>query len=140
MFLGLLDPDRIHQSEVRIRIRILLSLSKNSKKNLDSYYFVISFLLFIFENNVNHTVNVPSKVISRKTPRIRIHTKMSWIRLPQHCFEPEPKKDTRVTRKHDDLKGADMPSTVILGTKKYYVDQSEAMDSIVMWKMVQYTT
>ncbi len=36
---------RIHQSEVliRIRIRILLSPSKNSKKNLDSYCFVTSF-------------------------------------------------------------------------------------------------
>ncbi len=32
-----------------IRIRILLSASKNSKKNLDSYCFVTSFGLFIFE-------------------------------------------------------------------------------------------
>jgi hypothetical protein len=32
-----------------IRFRILLSSSKNSKKNLDSYYFVTSFGLFIFE-------------------------------------------------------------------------------------------
>jgi hypothetical protein len=42
---------RIHYSEVwiRIRIQILLSSSKNSKKNLDSYYLVTSFGLFIFE-------------------------------------------------------------------------------------------
>jgi hypothetical protein len=46
---------RIHQSEVwiRIRSRILLSPSKNSVKNIDSYCFVTSFWLNIFENNVN---------------------------------------------------------------------------------------
>ncbi len=33
----------------RVRIRILLSSSKNSKKNLDSYCFVTSFGLFIFK-------------------------------------------------------------------------------------------
>ncbi len=38
---------RIHWSEVWIRI--LLSPSKNSKKNLDSYCFVTSFWLFFFE-------------------------------------------------------------------------------------------
>jgi hypothetical protein len=36
-------------SRIRIRLRILLSSSKNSKKNLDSYYFVTSLCLFIFE-------------------------------------------------------------------------------------------
>jgi hypothetical protein len=41
---------RIHQSEVWIRI--LLSPSNKSKKNLDSYCFVTYFLLFIFENDV----------------------------------------------------------------------------------------
>jgi hypothetical protein len=43
---------RIHWPEVWIRIRIwiLLSLSKNSKKNLDFYCFVPSFWLFTFEN------------------------------------------------------------------------------------------
>ncbi len=49
MFSGLLDPDP--DLLVRTaRIRILLSPSKNSKKNLDSYcFFVTSFWLFIFE-------------------------------------------------------------------------------------------
>ncbi len=37
---------RIHLSKVWIRIRILLSASKNSKKNLDSYCFVTSFGTF----------------------------------------------------------------------------------------------
>ncbi len=50
---------RIHQSEVWIRI--LLSSSKNSKKNLDSYCFVTFLGHFIFEKLV------PSKKISRKT-------------------------------------------------------------------------
>ncbi len=61
MVLGLLDPDPlVRDSEVWIRI--LLSASKNSKKNLDSYCFVTSFGLFIFENDVN----VPSKSNKQK--------------------------------------------------------------------------
>ncbi len=42
---------RIHYSEIRIRIRlrIFISSSKNSKKNIDSYCFVTSAWLFIFE-------------------------------------------------------------------------------------------
>jgi hypothetical protein len=40
------DPDPCFWAS---RIRILLSSSKNSKKNLDSYCFVTSFGLFIFE-------------------------------------------------------------------------------------------
>jgi hypothetical protein len=51
---------RIHLSEVWIRI--LLSSSKKSKKNLDSYCLVTSFRLFIFENDVN----VPSKSNKQK--------------------------------------------------------------------------
>ncbi len=41
---------------------ILLSSSKNSKKNLDSYCFVTTFGLFIFEN----CANVPSKSNKQK--------------------------------------------------------------------------
>ncbi len=37
------------RSRIRSRIRILLSFSKNNKKNLDFYCFVTSFWLFIFE-------------------------------------------------------------------------------------------
>ncbi len=44
MFLGLMDPDPLVKG-----IRILLSLSKNSKKKPDFYSFANSFLLFIFE-------------------------------------------------------------------------------------------
>jgi hypothetical protein len=47
LFLGLPDPDP--QVRIWIRIRILPSSSKNSKKSLDSYCFVTSFGLFIFE-------------------------------------------------------------------------------------------
>ncbi len=52
---------RIRLSEVWIRI--LLSSSESSKKNLDSYCFVTSLWLFILEKRCNCTV--PSK--SRKT-------------------------------------------------------------------------
>jgi hypothetical protein len=38
-----LDPGSGFGSWIRIRIQILLSLSKNSKKTLDLYYFVTSF-------------------------------------------------------------------------------------------------
>jgi hypothetical protein len=52
---------RIHYSEVWtrirlwiwIRIRILLSSCKNSKKNLDSYYFVTLFDFLSLKNDVN---------------------------------------------------------------------------------------
>ncbi len=47
-----------------IRIRILLSSSKKSKKNLDSYCSATSFWLFIFENW--RMVNVPSKSTKQK--------------------------------------------------------------------------
>ncbi len=55
---------RIHQSEVWIRIRIwiLLSPSKISKKNFYSYCFVTSFWLFLFENDAH----VPSKSNKQK--------------------------------------------------------------------------
>ncbi len=50
---------RIHSSEfwirilLWIRIRILLSLCKNSKKNLDSYYFVTLFDFLSLKDDVN---------------------------------------------------------------------------------------
>ncbi len=37
------DPDPLSEIWIRIRLRILLSSCKNSKKNLDSYYFVTLF-------------------------------------------------------------------------------------------------
>jgi hypothetical protein len=55
---------RIHYPEVwiRLRIRILLSSSKNSKKNLDSHCFVTSFGLLSLKNDVY----VPSKSNKQK--------------------------------------------------------------------------
>jgi hypothetical protein len=51
MFFGLPDPDPnpLVRGMDPVQIRILLSPSKNRKKNLDSYCFVTSFGLFIFE-------------------------------------------------------------------------------------------
>jgi hypothetical protein len=49
MFLGLPHPD---PDPARIRIRILLSC-KNSRKNLDSYYFVTLFDFLYLKNDVN---------------------------------------------------------------------------------------
>jgi hypothetical protein len=75
MFMGLPDPDPL--------VRGMdpdpdLSSCKNSKKNLDSYYFVT--LDFLSSKN---DVNVASKsnpLVRGMDPRIRIHPKMSWIR------------------------------------------------------------
>ncbi len=53
---------RIHQSQVWIR----LSPGKKSKKNLDSYCFVISFWLFIFENDVHVRASVPYRNKQKK--------------------------------------------------------------------------
>ncbi len=53
---------RIHLSEVWTRIRLLLSSCKNSKKNLDSYYFVTLFDFLSLENYVN----VPSNSNKQK--------------------------------------------------------------------------
>jgi hypothetical protein len=81
MFMGLLDPNPDS-----------LSSSKHSKKPLDSYCFVTFFFDLL---SLKNYVNVPSKSKKQKNvypdpnpdslvrgmdPRIRIHTKMSWIR------------------------------------------------------------
>jgi hypothetical protein len=61
--LGLPDPDPVRGMDpIRIRIRILLSASKNSKKNLDSYCLLTSFGIFM-----KNDVNVPSKRNMQKT-------------------------------------------------------------------------
>jgi hypothetical protein len=62
MFLGLLDPDPFVRGKIRIRIWILLSSCKNSKKNLDSYYFVTLFDYLSLKKDVN----VPSKSNKQK--------------------------------------------------------------------------
>jgi hypothetical protein len=50
MFLSLLDPDLLLFDQIRIwiYIRILPSTSKKSKKNLDFYKYLTSYLLFTF--------------------------------------------------------------------------------------------
>ena len=48
------DPFQIESTYyIRIRIRILLLSCKNSKKNLDSYYFVTLFDFLSLKNDVN---------------------------------------------------------------------------------------
>jgi hypothetical protein len=62
MYLGLPDPDPLVRGMDLDPSIILLTSSKNNKKNLDSYCFATSFGLFIFENDVN----VPSKSNKQK--------------------------------------------------------------------------
>jgi hypothetical protein len=54
MFLGHPDP--------LVRDPVLLSSSKNSKKNIDSYCFVTSTTFFILKNDLN----IPSKSNKKK--------------------------------------------------------------------------
>jgi hypothetical protein len=60
MFLGLPDPDPLVRAW--IRILILLSSCKNSKKNLDFFYFVTLFGFL----SLKYDVNVPSKSNKQK--------------------------------------------------------------------------
>ncbi len=84
-------------------LRILLSSNKN-KKNIDTYCFVTSFWLFIFEKWCKCTLKKrsekkifklvfcwhlegqwrkwqdPDPLVRGMDPRLRIHNKMSWIR------------------------------------------------------------
>jgi hypothetical protein len=62
--LGLPDPDPLVRGTVWVRIRILLSTSKNSKKNLDSYCSVLWLLLNFL--SLKKYVNVPSKSNKQK--------------------------------------------------------------------------
>jgi hypothetical protein len=50
-------------------------VKQNRKKNLDSYNFETSFGFLSLKNDVD-----PDALIRGMDPRIRIHTKMSWIR------------------------------------------------------------
>jgi hypothetical protein len=67
MLLGFPDPDPLVRGRVWIRIRILPSC-KNSKKNLDSYYFATLFDFLSLKKDVN----VPSKSNKQMYHRERI--------------------------------------------------------------------
>ncbi len=70
---------RIRSSQVRIRLRILPSSSKNSKKNPDFYCFVTSLWLFIFEGRCKCTTVV-----------FRIHIQIRRIRVFSGILDPHP--------------------------------------------------
>jgi hypothetical protein len=53
VFLGLLDPDPLVRDMDPAPDPDLLSSCKNSKKNLDSYYFVTLFYFLSLKNDVN---------------------------------------------------------------------------------------
>jgi hypothetical protein len=85
MFLGLPDPDPIVRGMDPDPDPFIIM--QNSKKNLDSYYFVTLFDFLSLKNDVMYL----QKVTSRKNPhplvrgmdpriRIQIHPNMSWIR------------------------------------------------------------
>jgi len=92
MFLGLLDPDPeplvTGMNPDPAPYPILISSSKNSRKNLGSYWLLTFFLLFIFEKwrkmNLNKVINRknPDPLVRGMDPLIRIQTltNLSWIR------------------------------------------------------------
>jgi hypothetical protein len=55
------------RGSVWIRTRILLSTSKNRKKNLDSYCFVTSFDFISLKNDVPVPVIFPSNIVISRT-------------------------------------------------------------------------
>ncbi len=91
MFLGLRIRIRNHQSE--IRIRIFLSSSKNSKKNIDSY--TVLWLLSDFLS-LKNDVNVPSKSKKQKkagsSQSADLNPNQNFMD-PQHCCKGIPWQD-----------------------------------------------
>jgi hypothetical protein len=75
-FLGLLDPDSLIRE---VRIQTLLSSSKNSKKNLDSYCSVTSLWLSILEKLCKKQDREP--LIRGTDPRDQYQN----VTDPQHC-------------------------------------------------------
>ncbi len=74
MSLGLPDPDPLVWGTVwiSIRLQILLSSSKNRKKNLDSYCFVTYSWLLIFEKWCKYNCKKYGTVISKKTLKTKL--------------------------------------------------------------------
>jgi len=64
------------------RIRILLSSCKNSKKNLDSSYFVTLFEFLSLKNNVN--------VASKSQKQKKLCWKISFLLATWRSMDPEP--------------------------------------------------
>ncbi len=79
---------RIHSSEIWIRLRSLLSSSKNCKKNIDSYCLVTSLWLFLIDENVPSKSNKRQNLeqnffvdvlnVTDESNRIRISIRI-WI-------------------------------------------------------------
>ncbi len=82
MFLGLLDPDPIHQSEVGIvwnRIRILLSPCKYRKK--PSFLLLCDFFLTFYLWKMMLMYGYLQKGISRKNPDPLVRGMDPWIQI-----------------------------------------------------------
>ncbi len=58
---------------IRIRLRSLLSSCKNTKKNLDSFYFVTLFDFLSLKNDVNVLSNQTAVVASRRATSLATH-------------------------------------------------------------------
>ncbi len=79
---------RIHYSEVWIRI-LLVSSTNNSKKNLDSYCFVTSFWLFIFDEWCKCTSVFRIRMffgLGKKRMRTEILKAVIWSVYLFQCF------------------------------------------------------
>ncbi len=103
MFLGLWDPDPLVRDTDpdRLRIWILLSSSKKSKKNIDSFCFVTFFLSLNNYVNVLSKTNKPKKLDVLKVtdensriplvrgmdPRIRVRNTLKLLRLEDDCYD-----------------------------------------------------
>ncbi len=84
-----MDPDLVLPSSV-----------KNSKKNIDLYYFVTSLWFFIFEEWCKATELDPDPDVICTDPRIRIRTKMSQIHNTGNKFPNKFSHTVQVEMQH----------------------------------------
>ncbi len=86
-YVGFLDPDPAALVRAEVRIRILLSSSKNSKKNLHSDCLVTSLWLFIFEKLCHWSetlllTNFTQKMVVGFNSVVSPDTDPHWIGFP----------------------------------------------------------
>ncbi len=76
------------------------SPSKNSKKNLDSYCFVTSFRLFVFENNVNAPLKSSTPVSKKTFLKKIIFLLASWRSMTKIAGSGSASGSGSITQRH----------------------------------------
>jgi len=144
MFLGLLDPDPFSRGCIRIRLRILLSSCKNSKKNLDTYYFVASSIHDVYPGSRIRLCSIPdptlfhpgSRIRTVSIPDLRSSIKNLCILTPQKVkkwFLSSKKYDPGFSSRIPDP-GDDFLPSRIQGSKRYPIPNPDPQHCILYLK------